>query len=558
MVSQELKRKRSVAATGNSDYAELIEQARQLAQRVRESKRNLNDILQLIEFCQHKSSEVVHATVQTTGRLFADLLKQGDLPVLKETAPADSAQATVADWLLEQYGLYIDRLIALLNHRQVALQLVSLDTLLLLVRVESAYMTSLEGRYIFAVKLYGRIISTILNTTSLDENLLRTFEDKYHLKYDDLRYQGFLLMTDIFKTASGVLSEHEAATAKKRRVDGSRSNLQVLVDNGFLILERLRAFPSDDSRINTFWTDVSLAEAMHKDDEKRRHQILQLKTHRKAFEGCWLAYLKLPLTLELYRKILLIMHKRLIPFMAQPTLLMDFLTDSYNAGGAISLLALNGLFTLIHKHKLEYPDFYKKLYALFDRNLMHVKYRARFFRLAAIFLASTHLPAYLAAAFIKRMARLTLSAPPSGIAIIIPFIYNLLRQHPSCIVLIHRIPGQDEQEVSTISGLDADPYNYNEEDPAKCQAIHSSLWEIQALDNHYYANVGTLSQIFSQHFNKPSYDLEDFVDHTYSTLFDAETNRRIKKTPAVEYYNEPSLFEDDAALLQDWNMNLFE
>ncbi|RKP26883.1 nucleolar complex protein [Syncephalis pseudoplumigaleata] len=250
------------------------------------------------------------------------------------------------------------------------------------------------------------------------------------------------------------------------------------------------------------------------------------------------------------------MHKRLIPFMAQPTLLMDFLTDSYNAGGAISLLALNGLFTLIHKHKLEYPDFYKKLYALFDRNLMHVKYRARFFRLATIFLASTHIPAYLVAAFIKRMARLSLSAPPSGVAIIIPFIYNLLRQHPACIVLIHRVPGQDEQSASTIAGLDNDPYLPDEADPAKCQAIDSSLWEIQALDQHYYANVATLSQIFSQHFNKPSYDLEDFVDHTYSTLFDAEVNRRIKKTPAIAYYSEPTLFDDASSLMHDWDMDM--
>jgi hypothetical protein len=157
---------------------------------------------------------VVHTTVQSTGRLFVDLLKQGDIPVLKEIAPADSAQATVADWLFTQYGLFVDRLVELLSHKQVALQLIALDTLLLLVRAESAYMSNLEKRYIFAAKLYGRVISTILNAKSLDENLLRTFEDKYHLKYDDLRYQGFLLMADLFKTASGLQSAHEAAIAK--------------------------------------------------------------------------------------------------------------------------------------------------------------------------------------------------------------------------------------------------------------------------------------------------------------------------------------------------------
>lgn len=40
--------------------------------------------------------------------------------------------------------------------------------------------------------------------------------------------------------------------------------------------------------------------------------------------------------------------------------------------------------------------------------------RSQFFRLADIFLASGMVPAYTAAAFAKRMARLALTAPPAG------------------------------------------------------------------------------------------------------------------------------------------------
>lgn len=36
----------------------------------------------------------------------------------------------------------------------------------------------------------------------------------------------------------------------------------------------------------------------------------------------------------------------------------------------------------------EYSHFYKKLYALMDREVLHVKYRARFFRLSETFLSS--------------------------------------------------------------------------------------------------------------------------------------------------------------------------
>ena len=36
------------------------------------------------------------------------------------------------------------------------------------------------------------------------------------------------------------------------------------------------------------------------------------------------------------------------------------------------------------------------------------------------------------------MARLSISAPPGGIVIVIPMIYNLLKRFPACMVLIHR------------------------------------------------------------------------------------------------------------------------
>lgn len=41
-----------------------------------------------------------------------------------------------------------------------------------------------------------------------------------------------------------------------------------------------------------------------------------------------------------------------------------------------------------HTHR-EYPDFYRKLYGLLDPSVFHVKYRARFFHLADLFLSSS-------------------------------------------------------------------------------------------------------------------------------------------------------------------------
>ncbi|KAH3671450.1 hypothetical protein WICMUC_004631 [Wickerhamomyces mucosus] len=231
-----------------------------------------------------------------------------------------------------------------------------------------------------------------------------------------------------------------------------------------------------------------------------------------------------------YKTILLILHKRIIPFMKTPTKLMDFLTDSYNLNDTlISILSLNGLFELIKTYNLDYPNFYTKLYQLLDKNLFHLKYRSRFLRLTDIFLNSTHLPSSLIASFIKKMARLSINSSPSAIVSIIPFIYNLLKRHPTCMILL-----QNEHTDSLYS----DPYNNDEIDPLKTNAIESSLWELETLQSHYHPNVATLAKIFSQPFKKQSYNLEDFLDWSYNSLLESETTRRLKEDGAALEYEE--------------------
>ncbi|KAL2767922.1 nucleolar complex protein 4-like protein [Daubentonia madagascariensis] len=189
-----------------------------------------------------------------------------------------------------------------------------------------------------------------------------------------------------------------------------------------------------------------------------------------------------------------------------------------HVGGAVSLLALNGLFVLIHKHNLEYPDFYRKLYGLLDPSIFHVKYRARFFHLADLFLSSSHLPAYLVAAFAKRLARLALTAPPEALLMVLPFICNLLRRHPACRVLVHRPQGPE---------LDADPYDPTEDDPAKSRALESSLWELQALQRHYHPEVSKAASVINQALCVPEVSIAPLLELTVYELFE----RDLKKGP---------------------------
>eukprot|EP00731_Ephydatia_muelleri_P001027 Em0001g1027a len=73
---------------------------------------------------------------------------------------------------------------------------------------------------------------------------------------------------------------------------------------------------------------------------------------REHFSRAWLALLRLPLAHHTYKRILVSLHSEVMPHLLDPRLEVDFLTDSYDAGGVISILALNGLFVLVHEYHL--------------------------------------------------------------------------------------------------------------------------------------------------------------------------------------------------------------
>ena len=173
--------------------------------------------------------------------------------------------------------------------------------------------------------------------------------------------------------------------------------------------------------------------------------------------------------------------------------------------------------------------------------MLHSKYRARFLKLADLFLKSSHLPSYLVAAFVKRMARLALFAPPAAILAILPMVHNLVQRHTSCLVLLHRgldelqetvaaatatadaaaaTTDQDKHHHHKVLLLLRDPYRFDEPNPAHCRALESSLWELEALKEHYFGTIAS----FVRGFRKPidnkkiPYVVEDFLENTYPSV----------------------------------------
>ncbi|KAG8843651.1 hypothetical protein FRB96_003875 [Tulasnella sp. 330] len=90
------------------------------------------------------------------------------------------------------------------------------------------------------------------------------------------------------------------------------------------------------------------------------------------------------------------------------------------------------------------------------------------------------------------------------------------------------------QLMDWIAGcVDHDPFDPKEPSPLLTNALSSSLWELAAHQNHYLTSISTLSKIFSAPFTRMPYAMEEFLDHTYATLFATEAKRNIKKDPAM-------------------------
>ena len=248
------------------------------------------------------------------------------------------------------------------------------------------------------------------------------------------------------------------------------------------------------------------ARASRLEASRTRDKWADGKRHRKLFQDAWLALLRAPFPSDVFRKALTRLHTGVIPHAPNPALLSDFCTKSIDRGGLDGMLALNAIFVLMTQHSLEYPKFYDRLYTLLEPSAFHAVGRGAFFQLLDVFLRTPALPASVAAAFVKRLARLAIRAPPAGAMTCVAFVHNMLRRHPGLGVLVHREEkkqpgggGDDANGRARASPLfSEDPFDDLEPDPSASRALESSLWEMDALRSHYNPQVAKLTQVLER------------------------------------------------------------
>ncbi|KZT19932.1 ribosome biogenesis protein Noc4, partial [Neolentinus lepideus HHB14362 ss-1] len=535
----------------------------------------LDDLLTLTR--RARDAPVVSKAIYALYRVFVLIIDKGKLNVKGEEGKV------VRAWVWARLNGYTEYLVGLMTDGEQALRISALQILFSLLKHLSSASTTAEKANSsnpqpqFHVAHFKRIIRGLLlcppsqrvkdldsdaESKLLDPDVREHFLDTWLSVHDDIRW-FFLRETTTLLTS---LNEEEKPAA---------------LENLVSLLERLTTFPTDTAELNAWWVvelgvtppkpskvasdepeDPSPDNTDDSDDWRKFfdedgdsdskskssstkksgpharlhtltiHQSLHaLPAHRAVFTRTWLAILQQLSALEPERQrrlsvpVLNVMHQGIIPYLTRPVLVMDWVAGCVDYGGALGLLGLNTLFVLMREYNLDYPLFYTRLYAFLDRDVLHLKHRARFFRMAKVFLSSTHLPATILASFLKKLARLSLSAPPAAIIALVPFTYNILKRHPALMGMIHRVVDADE---------DIDPFDVKELNPTLTNALSSSLWELHTHRTHYHPAVSTLVRILEEAFTKPNYALEDFLDHTYATLLDNETKGRVRREPATE------------------------
>ncbi|XP_050363990.1 protein NUCLEOLAR COMPLEX ASSOCIATED 4 isoform X1 [Argentina anserina] len=556
------------------------------------SRTHTNNLPKLLSFISPTSPpQFVVESLLSVQAFFTPLLP--DLPSSSSSSSSSSAAADDPEliyrtWLRSKFDELVESLVQILlsPDSDDTLKEVVLDALMEFVKLGNG------GKFHSAI--FHRFLRSIVYSAASANVLVDLLASKY-FKYIDVCYFTYISMEKLAKTldAKGI-SDDRNQNADVNNGSHPSESMEQPFRNIHYIMSHIPAFECSVEKTDyDMWSESNQYED-HSESQKAKDKKQKTKKHNEnalsaanivkkmklKFTKAWLSFLRLPLPLDVYKEVLASFHQAVIPYISNPVVLCDFLTRSYDIGGVVSVMALSSLFIIMTKYGLEYPNFYEKLYALLIPSIFMAKHRSKFFQLLDSCLKSPLLPAYLAAAFAKKLSRLSLSVPPSGALVIIALIHNLLQRHPSINCLVNRVQQGDQEtvkvdpeaEVSTQEGVGAnvtdstdqslwkpviDPFDNEQSDPKKSNAMRSSLWEIDTLRHHYCPHVArfvvSLENDLTVRSKTTEISIEDFSSGSYATIFGEEMRRRVKQAPISFYRTTPtSLFPESESDFLGW------
>lgn len=541
-----------------------LKKLKTLGQELLSSTAHINNLpIILSAFSPSSPTDIAQEALICLHSFFLPILP--DIPsssLSKQPGTKEDPDAFYRSWLRTKFDEFVNLLIGVvISHTSVeSIKHAAVDSIMEFVKQDK------EGRFNSAV--YHKFLQSIVRSATSTDLLFNLLATKY-FKYIDVRYFTYISLDKISKDCSSTKITGMTDVSKhllQNPGEDIESRVKASIRMIYKIISCVPPLEDLDEQSYEMWSQLGLNA---NDEKKKSSKMLSTsrisKQSKLKFTKAWLSFLKLPLPLDVYKEVLASLHQNVIPYMSNPIILCDFLTRSYDIGGAISVMALSGLFILMTQHGLEYPKFYEKLYALLNPDVFTAKHRAVFFQLLDSCLKSSYLPAYLAAAFAKKLSRLALSTPPSGALIIIALIHNLLRRHPSINFLVHQqvddlgngftaVDGDDSRESGSESNADhvppnfkygVDPFNNEEAEPLKSNAMRSSLWEIDSLRHHYCPavsrSVASLENDLTVKAKTFEISVSDFSSGSYTTIFKDEVRRRINQCPLAFYRETPKV-----------------
>lgn len=611
------------AKAGPEKYS--MAEIKRLESEAKESKAKLNNLIQLLDICRvglddaianfsdggeqlQQAWKIRTAALLALCRLFSRLLSTNDLlppgcVVAKEKKEAgkgkeeeSSAKERLQAWAATVYNDFGHVLLTLLNAPPPSLQLVALRAGMGLVAREaeaaaalSSSSSSSTSSWVQGERLFGAIVASLLHAPHPSHDALNAFVSQYVHGYRDCLYYTLKAIAALVSSSllhPSTTNRHPAllrvanAVTEKEAVARRVHALLSLIS----LPEAQKSRASDDPSVEV--TLLAEEHPEHAPDHapehaKKRRRLssahvdwTRAYSYKKPFTDAWISFLRADLSDDLFKRVLARLHTHILPSLSQPLLLADVLTDCFSRGGVVSVLALHGLFSLIQSHNLEYAAFYPQLYSLLEPGIFMVKYRGRFLRLLDDCLRSPLLPAYLVAAFIKRLARLALTGPVTCAALVLPLLFNLLRRHPACLPLVHRplnspplassAPDAETEAASDAAGpaatgpanlkakggggeleMGVDAFRAAEGHPARANALQSSLWELQVLRAHYCGSVGRMACILDAPLprHRPELSLTDAMQVSYGSLMEEAAAKKARGPLPLTFHAPAALLK---------------
>ncbi|XP_045456524.1 nucleolar complex protein 4 homolog B [Melitaea cinxia] len=492
----------------------------------RKHANNLADILQMFE----AETENYTPLLLTIEVIFTELLKRGDLiQHIVPLKPIDhSPEAEYTRWLCDCYEAAINCALECMRRGRTSSRLQALVTACKLLQAEGKHPLEQTTGYFFPSVRLKNIFAVLLDSeTSMSAPIARFQE---FTEYRDVQQHGLkVLSTLAFR----------------------KSPSPMYMQNFLELLDKLLA-----AEIPT----ESKAKCKDRDNDENEMKVLCAAEGKPNFpfnpamcrrlaNRCWSYACQWPLCEEprTHRRALLLLVERLMPLLTKPHLATDMLCDSLDAGGPISMLALQGVLELVRHHNIDYPDMYDRLYAMFEPEMFATRYKKRLMHLTDIFLSSTHLPESLVAAFAKRLSRLALVGSPEDAKGLLQLVANLLMRHPA---LKRMICCEDTPAI-----MSNDPYVMEESSARRARALGSSLWELRALRRHWEPAVSAAAAglLAADTRDAPAAPVWLARDDDCA-LFDAELKKRFKTIELNFIRPQTMALPSGERLLQYWDI----